>query len=326
VVAAFRHDPIVLRWLGEADIVEIQWAEYLRMVPAIRAVNRHAPIGVVEHDVAIEALSRRARSARSRKERGAARVRLHFALRQEPALINQCDVAYVFKEADAELLIRLGVTTPVGVLDPYLQAPETPIQARKSGSVLFVGALSRPENWEGLDWFLDQVWPKVLGELAHASLVIAGADPPEQLQRRAGRSVTVTGWVDSIDPFYKQAMVFVAPVFSGAGLRFKVPQAMLYGLPVVGTTLALEGVSPPAPRSAIGGVVDDADAMAGCISQLLANPELAGQIGSRARQWAAQRYSFQRTVHTALSEYAALVSPAGRLAGAGPTAGRLPAC
>jgi glycosyltransferase involved in cell wall biosynthesis len=235
-------------------------------------------------------------------------------------------VAYVFKAADADLLAALGVTTPVRVLDPYLEAPETSIEARKPGSVLFVGALSRPENWEGLDWFLDHVWPKVLGEHPQASLVIAGADPPRPLQRRAGPSVTVTGWVDSLEPFYEQAMVFVAPVFSGAGLRFKVPQAMLYALPVVGTTLALEGVSPPAPSSAVGGVFDDADGMAGCIARLLAEPERAAQIGWRARQWAVERYSFQRTVHTALGEYAALVSSARSLAGAGPTTGRLPAC
>jgi glycosyltransferase involved in cell wall biosynthesis len=308
-LAALRADPVAGQWVRGADVVEVQWAEYLRMVPIVKALNRRAPIGIVEHDVAVQALRRRARSSPSVRERVAARIQLKLALKQEPALINQCSVAYVFKAGDAALLESFGVTTPIRVFDPYLEIPEGPARTPRTESVLFVGALSRPENSEGVHWFLTRVWPTVVRQRPDARMVIAGADPPWQLRKQVGQRITVTGWVDSLDDFYREASVFVAPLLSGAGLRFKVAQAMRYGLPVVGTSLALEGISPPAPGSAVGGICDDADDMARCIASLLADPALAARVGANATTWAAQRYSFDRTIQTALDEYTTLASP-----------------
>ena len=53
---------------------------------------------------------------------------------------------------------------------------------------------------------------------------------------------SMSGEVPELLPYYESASVFVAPLFVRGGLKFKVPQAMLCGLPVVATHVA-EGIS-----------------------------------------------------------------------------------
>ena len=91
-------------------------------------------------------------------------------------------------------------------------------------------------------WFLDHVWPRIQLECPASRFVVAGAQPPPELRDRAGTAVVVTGWVDDLGSLYAEADVFVAPLILGAGLKFKVPQAMVYGLPVVATPIAAEGI------------------------------------------------------------------------------------
>jgi glycosyltransferase involved in cell wall biosynthesis len=123
------------------------------------------------------------------------------------------------------------------------------------------------------------------------------------LQDPRNKNVTVTGTVDDLGPYYQMARVFVAPLRSGAGIKFKVAQAMLYGLPVVATRLAVEGISPPAPAGTVGAVVDDPREMARSILHFLQEEGVAEQVGAAAHVWASRTYSFQRNIEAALEHY-----------------------
>jgi glycosyltransferase involved in cell wall biosynthesis len=54
--------------------------------------------------------------------------------------------------------------------------------------------------------------------------------------------VTVHGYVDDIAPFMDGCRLALAPLRYGAGVKGKVNMAMSYGLPVVATTPAVEGM------------------------------------------------------------------------------------
>ena len=78
----------------------------------------------------------------------------------------------------------------------------------------------------------------------------------------------MTGYVDDLDPFYRDAFVFVAPLRLGAGLKFKVLDAMAYGLPVVATSVAAEGILEQCGPGCFAAVTDDPRRMAEAIVKL----------------------------------------------------------
>jgi len=54
--------------------------------------------------------------------------------------------------------------------------------------------------------------------------------------------VRVHGYVEDIEPYMDGCRISVAPLRYGAGVKGKVNMAMSYGLPVVATSIAVEGM------------------------------------------------------------------------------------
>ena len=73
------------------------------------------------------------------------------------------------------------------------------------------------------------------------------------------------------------------------------------------STIAVEGIAPPADLAIFGGVSNAAADMVDAICQLLTDPSRSAQIGRRARLWAESHFKFDRTVSTAVREYLRLV-------------------
>jgi glycosyltransferase involved in cell wall biosynthesis len=271
----------------------------------LRREGVRSAIVVVEHDVGSQARDRRVGAFGA----SAARI-VHAALgpvrrRFERSDLDAADLLLVFKAADIDLLRRLGVQTPVHVIEPYLDEPGDGPEVREPGRILFTGALWRPDTDRSLRWFLERVWARVAAEESGASLTLAGAGPSEELRRLATGDprVEVTGEVPDLGVHYRRASVFVAPLLTGGGLKFKVPQAMLYGLPVVATPIAAEGLVEEAPPGTFWRVSADATELADALVDAVRNPDRALAVGAAARTWCETRFSFARSMDAVFSRY-----------------------
>jgi len=100
--------------------------------------------------------------------------------------------------------------------------------------------------------------------------------------------VELTGYVESLSPYYRRATVVVAPMRLGAGVKVKSAIAMLWGLPVVATSVAAEGV---AEHEQFFAVEDDAAAIADALVAVLRNPGSAARVRAQAFAWAHEAYS-----------------------------------
>ena len=305
-VRAAVSDPRFYEHLARADLVELQWSEMLTFAPLIKRLRADVPIVAVCHDVITQALSRKADLAafpRSAFFRGAA----WRSRRLEPRLLAYCSQTLVFSTKDQQLLRGLGVQGPIEVIDPDLHPPSEPSRRPKHPTALFVGAMDRRENYEGVLEFLDVSWPMVRAAVPDSRLRIVGAAPPDFLLARANEHVTVTGHVDDLDPWYCDASVFVVPLRLGAGLKFKVPQAMLYGLPVVSTSVGAEGVVDEAGPGVFAGVSDEMPAIASLVVRAMLDAEFARGVGERARTWALARFDFDRSTDRIAAGYRRLI-------------------
>ena len=142
-----------------------------------------------------------------------------------------------------------------------------------------------------------------------------GQPAPVALAKRSS-SVVVTGYVDDFDEIYRSASLFVAPVTLGAGIKFKVLDAMAYGLAVVATPIAAEGIVEEAGCDCFAGITADPDQMAERIVFSLRRPDYRSAVGTHARSWVHSRFNFERSVSRSLQIYQRLCS-ASRLGEAG---------
>ena len=106
--------------------------------------------------------------------------------------------------------------------------------------VLFVGS-GFYANREAVEFLLKQLAP-LLRDTDGPRIRIAGSGfSVDEWPGDVPSNVEMLGRVPDLKATYTQALAFVAPVFSGAGMKVKVAEALMHGLPVVGTPLALRG-------------------------------------------------------------------------------------
>ena len=80
-------------------------------------------------------------------------------------------------------------------------------------------------------------------------LVVAGRNPGKDLKQLIAETerVALIDSPEDMAPFFQNADMYVAPVFSGAGMKVKVAEALSYGLTVIGSHHALIGYEEAEP-------------------------------------------------------------------------------
>jgi sugar transferase (PEP-CTERM/EpsH1 system associated) len=172
--------------------------------------------------------------------------------------------------------------------------------------IVFTGQMDYAPNVEAVKWFAEQVLPSIPG----ASFAIVGRNPADSVRRLASDRVIVTGAVDDVRAWLAAADVVAAPLLTARGVQNKVLEAMAMARPVVATPAAFEGIEAEAGRDLI--VADGAEAMARAVSDLLADPAWADELGAaaRARMEAAYRWEARLAPLTSLLNSTAAARPA----------------
>lgn len=300
-IGALRRSSDVATALASADIVEIQWTQMLPALRSIRRLGFAGPIGAFEHDVMFRSLQRRRLEGRP-LSRIAHSVAYLVARVREPRLLRAFDEVMVFSDHDRELLQSLRIRN-VHVVTPIVPEPEIPPSVVAAPRVLFVGAMWRMENDDAANWLLDDIWPRVVRKIADAELVIAGARPTSRLTARREPNVHVTGFVEDLSAVYRSARCFVAPLRIGAGVKFKVLEAMANALPVVATGVAAEGIVSVTGSDAFAAITDSAENFADAIVAMVRPGEEATAQGQRGRRAFEQHFSRRRVAEELTERY-----------------------
>jgi len=139
-------------------------------------------------------------------------------------------------------------------------------------TLVFTGMMGYLPNHDGIEYFLDSIFPLILKEIPAVRLYVVGQAPPASLLKRQNDHVCVTGWVDDVRPYISRAAVYVVPLRMGSGTRLKILEAMSMQKPIVTTSMGCEGIRIVHGETAL--VADDPESFAAAVVKLLRNPDL----------------------------------------------------
>lgn len=252
----------------------VAWANYLML----RAV---APETTLVYDtVDLHFLRERRRAAVERTVEAKQSASYHRDV--EVTLSRLFDATWVVSEADAATLLTESPDTRVFVVpNVHRDQPPGPGFERREG-LLFVGSHPHPANKDAATRLVREILPLVHAELPDVTLHLAGDDPDHEMRALASDKVRALGWVADLEPLYRQARLFVAPLRLGAGMKGKVGESVAYGLPVVTTPLGAEGMRLVNGHDVL--VADDNEDLAQMIVEAYRNPELWTRVATQGRQ------------------------------------------
>jgi len=217
--------------------------------------------------------------------------------RYETGLLRKFDHTITVTEIDRQAYLSAGgeaVAQKLSVIPIATDTRTLQPTARQPGSLnlLTLGTLHYPPNADGIRWFFTEIYPGVKAALAGVTLTIIGKNPPADFLAlaRQDSSVTVTGYVPDLDPLMAQAAVMVIPVRAGGGMRVRILEAFARAMPVVTTTVGLEGIDARPGEDVL--VADTPAAFEAAVVQLLRDPQLQQRLAVNGRRLAEEKYDW----------------------------------
>ncbi len=216
--------------------------------------------------------------------------------RYEGRIASAFDASIFISEAEAQIvqqhapgreftIIRNGVDLDAFRPDPDGAKAREPV-------VVFTGVMGYFPNVDAVTHFAQDILPLVRAQIPEARFEIVGREPSVAVRRLARLpGVTVTGAVPDVRPYLSRAAVSVAPFRIARGVQNKVLEAMSSGLPVVGTSLAFQGITANAEDGVR--VADSGKAFADEVVTLLGDPALRRDLGQRARKYVEQHHRWE---------------------------------
>lgn len=187
------------------------------------------------------------------------------ARRREAMGIVLADAVLASSEEEAASLRRLVAGLQPRLLPPGIEARSRVSLRDRTGAVIPGGAWPEAAV-EGTEWFVESVMPRLRESLPGFRLTLAGGTPPDRVRRLLGADVVLAENPPDLDATLARARICLAPWRAGSGLDAVVLAAAARGLPVLGGSVAAQGLALPPERR--DGFTDDPAHLAGMVARL----------------------------------------------------------
>jgi GT2 family glycosyltransferase len=157
-------------------------------------------------------------------------------------LIAKADVTLVVSRYEQALLQRELPRADIRVLSNIHRVHGSASPFGRRQGALFIGGFRHPPNTDAVQWLAHDIVPRVAAEIPDFQLHVIGSHMPESMRRLASEHLVIEGYVEDLEPFFSRCRLSVAPLRYGAGVKGKVNLSMSHGLPVVSTSIGVEGM------------------------------------------------------------------------------------
>ena len=277
------------------DIVQIEGIHLAGYLPVIRSAPSRPLVICDWHDVESDRMARFSEHAPNRLQDIYARRTSSLLRAAEQKFLMDCDAHVMVSDRDLQLLRGMVPQINAQVIengvDVGFYAEQSDAAENERASVVFVGSMDFHPNVDAACYFGREVWPKIHAAAPGLQFVIVGSRPVSAVRKLAQvPGVTVTGTVEDVRPYYRKALVAVAPLRIAGGTRLKILEAMAAGVPVVASRIGAEGLEVQPGQDFL--VADTPDEIAAAVSRLHGSPALWRQLSARGRELVAARYDW----------------------------------
>lgn len=252
----------------------------------VRIHQPEARLIVDSVDVAFHRLFSKAKVTESRVDYGnALRVKI-----EELAVYQAADIVITVTREDADILLgeipSISTVTIPNIHTLHGRVTRTPENGNR---LVFVGSFTHEPNVDAMRYFCDDILPIIADAVPEVRLRIIGNAPPLEITRLTSERVEVLGYVPETKPYLETCAVSIAPLRFGAGMKGKIGEAMSFGLPVVTTSVGVEGFGLTPGRDVLVG--DTPSLFAQAVVNLLRDEALWERLSVAGYEFIRDHYS-----------------------------------
>lgn len=171
---------------------------------------------------------------------------INFFKEKEYAGMNISDAVISISDEEKNTVSENGVKKDkiFTVSNIHKPVDNVPLSFSEREGLLFIGGYNHLPNIDAVKFLHDQILPLVWAKNNQIKIFILGPDFPADLKEKYHSDrFQILGYQETVDFWFENSRVFVAPLRYGAGVKGKIGQALEFKLPVITTGIGAEGMS-----------------------------------------------------------------------------------
>jgi len=275
-----------------ADIVAAAWTPYATFFSAV-------PKGltlITSHNIEADIWKRYYATETSLHKKWYIGTQAAKMRRFEKSVFRQANAVTAVSAADASAIRKTGSEAAVEViengvaLDYFTTDSVAEIIPER---LVFTGSMDWRPNQDAAEYFVNDIFPRLREKRPDLEAVFVGREPPDHIRQLGDiPGITITGTVDDIRPYIREAAVYIVPLRVGGGSRLKILEALALKKPVVSTSVGAEGLAITHDKDIL--LADSPEQFAAAVESLLNDRARAERLGTAGRELVVQRYGWDR--------------------------------
>ena len=297
----FDRKLIDLFAVEDFDIVHL---ESLFMTPYIGTIRKLSKAKIILRSHNLEHLiwERLANSTGNKAKKLYLRHLASKLKKYEERTINEVDGIAAISTEDTQRFLKFKCKKPLVTVPFGIELAKHEYVAKQGvdlNNFFHIGAMNWEPNKEGVNWFLDEIWPLVKHE--NLKFHLAGRNMPKNMVDMSSHNLIIHGEVENAHAFMVEQDIMIVPLLSGSGIRIKIIEAMATGKAVISTKVGAEGISCTHDVDII--IADSAQEIAAAMVKLSQDPEKVKLLGKNARDLIAAHYDNSKIMDNLLEFY-----------------------
>lgn len=144
---------------------------------------------------------------------------------EEAKVLQRAQHIFALQDDDAIFFHRLAPKSNIYTIYTTITYQAQPIAGNHN--ILFLSA-NETFNINGLNWFLEKVFPKIMQKYPDANLLIAGGICKGLQNNNFPSSIKLCGYIDDVPSFFQQGDIAINPIYQGTGLKIKTIESLSY--------------------------------------------------------------------------------------------------
>jgi GT2 family glycosyltransferase len=259
----------------------------------IRSISPHIKIIYYPHDLHFLRFQREAAATQNSQY-------YNLANKYKPIELSNslaADATIVLSMKEKEILDTLIPTAQIHVLHFAIAPNNSPINKscpqEIASDLVFIGNFQHSPNQDAVLHFVKQILPRIKHVYPSVKFHIVGAHPTSSILELNSSTIIVHGYIESLDNFLVNMDISILPLRFGAGVKGKLGISMRAGLPIVSTSVGVEGVDIRNNYNVL--IADNSNEFADAVIRLIGDQSLRSALSQKGLKYINESWGIKKT-------------------------------
>jgi glycosyltransferase involved in cell wall biosynthesis len=304
-----QMEKFLVRYFREnkPDIVHVDHSHMGWTIDVIKNIT-NVPVVLREHNVEIRIMKRFTENESNPLLKIYSGVQYKKMLKYEPMICGKFDNCIMITREDEDEILQFNPDIKTSVIPAGIDPQLLDFRSKEliPFSLFHIGSLKWPPNYDGLKWFLDEIFPTIISRTPKTQLYIYGKGTEElKIDPLLMNNITVRGYVEDIFSEISDKQLAIVPLKVGGGMRIKIIELMAIGKSIISTSVGKEGIDVKDYEHLL--IADTKESFVNKIMEVFNNEVDTGKMISAAKNFIRDNYTWENVALQFENIYKALI-------------------